>query len=354
MNPTAENNQIPQTGVQGIGDAEVSYLSYGGDGPPLVFLHATGFLPWLWHPLARDLADSYRIFAPYFCDHREARPETGGLSWVTRADDLFRFCEGLRLEKPFLVGHSMGGTVSLMAHAYAGLQASGMVLIEPILLPSELYQSGIGVEQHPLASKAIRRTNFWRDRDEARAYLHSRSLFQDWDDEMLELYIRHGMSGNDGGLRLTCSPVREAALFMGVLQYDPWPILSGVSCPVLILEGEKSHNREHIDQNRIASSIPDCVYHLVGGAGHLIPMEKPREVTRLIRQFFAPLRPESKNGQERRQTGSRGEGGVRKKSSGASGRPEETGQAITWKGQRFHTQEGQAVGLEPGEVGSNI
>jgi len=273
---------------------------------------------------------------------------------VTLADDLFRFCEGLRLEKPFLVGHSMGGTVSLMAHAYAGLQASGMVLIEPILLPSELYQSGIGVEQHPLASKAIRRTNFWRDRDEARAYLHSRSLFQDWDDEMLELYIRHGMSGNDGGLRLTCSPVREAALFMGVLQYDPWPILSGVSCPVLILEGEKSHNREHIDQNRIASSIPDCVYHLVGGAGHLIPMEKPREVTRLIRQFFAPLRPESKNGQERRQTGSRGEGGVRKKSSGASGRPEETGQAITWKGQRFHTQEGQAVGPEPGEVGSNI
>ena len=108
MNPTAENNQIPQTGVQGIGDAEVSYVSYGGDGPPLVFLHATGFLPWLWHPLARDLADSYRIFAPYFCDHREARPETGGLSWVTLADDLFRFCEGLRLEKPFLVGHSMG------------------------------------------------------------------------------------------------------------------------------------------------------------------------------------------------------------------------------------------------------
>jgi len=28
MNPTAENNHIPQTGVQGIGDAEVSYVSY--------------------------------------------------------------------------------------------------------------------------------------------------------------------------------------------------------------------------------------------------------------------------------------------------------------------------------------
>jgi len=324
MNLTAANNHIPQTGTQGIGDAEVSYLFYGGEGPPLIFLHATGFLPWLWHPLARDLADSYRVFAPYFCDHRETNPETGGLSWATLAEDLFRFCKGLCLEKPFLVGHSMGATVSLMAHACAGLPTAGMVLIEPILLPSELYKSGISVEQHPLASKSIRRTNFWRDREEALAYLHSRSLFQDWDEEMLELYIRHGMSGDDGGLRLTCSPLREAALFMGALHYDPWPLLSRVSCPVLILEGEKSYNREYIDQSRIRSFIPGCIHHLVGGAGHLIPMEKPREVTRLIRRFFDPLRPGSENCEERPGMGSKGEECTRMKNFVAMGSSEGT------------------------------
>ena len=289
MNVKAANSSTPQTCVQKIEDAEISYLFYEGDGPSLIFLHATGFMPWLWHPLARELAGSYRIFAPYFCDHRKTDPENGGLDWITLAEDLSRFCESLHLEKPFLAGHSMGATVSMMANALGGLPAAGMVLIEPILLPPEFYKLHISVEQHPFASKAIRRTNFWRDRDEAKTYLHSRSLFQGWDEEMLGLYLRYGMSGEDGGLRLTCSPLREAALFMGGMQYDPWPLLSRVSCPVLILEGQKSDNREFIDQNRIRSLIPDCIHHRVEGAGHLIPMEKPREVTRLIREFFRSL-----------------------------------------------------------------
>jgi pimeloyl-ACP methyl ester carboxylesterase len=151
------------------------------------------------------------------------------------------------------------------------------------------------VEQHPLASKAIRRTNFWRNRDEAMTYLHSRSLFQGWDEEILELYLRYGMSGKDGGLRLTCSPRREAALFMGGMQYDPWPLLSRVSCPVLILEGEKSENRAFIDFDRVRALIPDCAHHRVRGAGHLIPMEQPREVARIIGVFFDALRSR-KNG----------------------------------------------------------
>jgi lipase len=294
MNVKAENGHTPQTCTQQIGDAEIPYLFYEGDGTSLIFLHATGFMPWLWHPLARELAGSYRIFAPYFCDHRETDPQNGGFDWLTLAEDLSRFCKSLHLEMPFLVGHSMGATISMMANALGSLPAAGMVLIEPILLPPEFYTLHIGVEQHPFASKAIRRTNFWQDRDDARSYLHSRSLFQGWDKEMLELYLQYGMSEDGGGLRLTCSPRREAALFMGGMQYDPWPLLSRVSCPVLILEGEKSNNREVIDQNRVQSLIPDCIHHRVEGAGHLIPMEKPREVTRLIREFFRSLRPGDK------------------------------------------------------------
>jgi lipase len=294
MNVKAANSHTPQTCTQKIGDAEISYLFYEGDGPPLILLHATGFMPWLWHPLARELAGSYRVFAPYFCDHRESDPENGGLGWMTLAEDLSRFCDGLHLEKPFLVGHSMGATVSMMANATGGLPASGMILIEPILLPPEFYKLNISVEQHPFASKAIRRTNFWRDREEANAYLHSRSLFQGWDEEVLALYLRYGISGEDGGLRLTCSPRREAALFMGGMQFDPWPLLHRVSCPVLILEGEKSENNGFIDFDRIRNLIPDCTRHRVSGAGHLIPMEQPREVTWLIREFFGSLRSREK------------------------------------------------------------
>jgi pimeloyl-ACP methyl ester carboxylesterase len=183
-----------------------------------------------------------------------------------------------------------------------------MVLIEPVLLPPEYYKYRISVEQHPYASRAIRRTNFWRNREEAMTYLRSRSLFQAWDEEMLELYLRHGMSGNDGGLRLTCSPRREAALFMGGMQCDPWPLLSRISCPVLMLEGERSENAKIIDYDRVRPLIPDCTHRRLN-AGHLIPMEQPREVSRLIREFFGSLR-------------SNGEWPKRPKENGSAGRKE--------------------------------
>ena len=83
---------------QNIGNTELSYLLYEGEGPPLIFLHATGFRHWLWHPLARELASAYRIIVPSFCEHRETDPESGGLSWTTLAEDTVRLCSALRLK----------------------------------------------------------------------------------------------------------------------------------------------------------------------------------------------------------------------------------------------------------------
>lgn len=83
-----------------------------------------------------------------------------------------------------------------------------------------------------------------------------------------------------------CSPQREASLFMGGMQYDPWPLLSKISCPILLLEGELSENRSYIDLKKASEAFPNGTYQLVHGAGHLIPMEKPKEVLEIIRGFF--------------------------------------------------------------------
>ncbi len=279
---------LPEIKTQDIGDAEIQYLHYPSDGPVVLMLHATGFLPWLWHPIARELAGDFRIIAPYFCDHRVFDPEEGGLSWLLLADDLIALITELGLTAPGIVGHSMGATVASMAEALKGPLASRMLLIEPILLPSDFYEIDLTVEQHPLASKSIRRRNAWRDGDEAREYLAGKDLFKNWDEEMLDLYLQHGISEAGGGqLTLACSPKREAALFMGGMVQDPWPLLERISCPVLLVEGEKSENRLVIDLGRAASVIPDANLKQVPEAGHLVPMEKPEETLALIRDFFA-------------------------------------------------------------------
>jgi pimeloyl-ACP methyl ester carboxylesterase len=281
---------MPKLLTQDIGDADLSYLLYEGDGPVIMLMHATGFTPWMWHPIACELAPRWRVIAPYFCDHRETDPEKGGLSWLTVAEDLARFCALLDLDRPALVGHSMGATIITLAHAKFGLKARGLILIEPIFFPKDFYTLQIKLEQHPLASKSIRRKDHWSNREEARTYLLSKSLFKDWDPEMLDLYIDHGMKeAAGGGLQLTCSPRREASLFMGSMEYDPWPLLPQVACPTLILEGEKSQNRGFIDLKMATSIIPQSTYRMIGNAGHLIPMENPQLTLNIIEEFCGSL-----------------------------------------------------------------
>jgi lipase len=280
----------PQTLSVPIGDTDLQYLYYHGKGPTLILLHATGFLPWLWHPIAAELCGDYRVVAPYFCDHRDTDPVKGGLSWMKLAEDLCQLCEKLNLASPVLVGHSMGATVMAIAEASHGPRAAGMILIEPIFLPRDYYRMQIRVEEHPLASKSIHRRNFWEDTDSARKYLRGRGMFKEWKDAFLDLYIQYGMKEvSSGGLNLTCSPEKEAALFMGGMRYDPWPMLPKIKCPTLILEGDRSENRQFIDLKAGASALPQGSYRLIADAGHLIPMEKPEEVIEIIRGFIRSL-----------------------------------------------------------------
>jgi len=280
-------NRQPEAKFQNIGDTDIQYLRYAGDGPTVILLHATGFSPWLWHPISRELSPRFQVIAPYFCDHRETDPEQGGFNWMLLAEDLCRLCDALKIEKPFIAGHSMGATIAALSNSLHEKTARTMILIEPIFLPREFYKIQLSVDQHPLASKSVKRRNFWENRAEVLRDLKSKPFFRSWDDEMLDLYLQYGMMETEtGGLQLTCSPQREASLFMGGMQYDPWPLLSKVSCPILILEGERSENRSYIDLKKASETFPNGAYQLISNAGHLIPMEKPKEILEIIRSFF--------------------------------------------------------------------
>lgn len=270
-----------------IGTTSLQYLLYGGDGPTLIMLHATGFNPWLWHPIARELSSRFRIIAPFFCDHRDTDPYRGGLGWNILAGDLVGLCRNLNIDKPYLVGHSMGGGVCVLAHGLSPGLAEKMILIEPILLPESRYDKPLPLEEHPLARQAIRRKNRWPTPAEAERYLQSKPLFRNWDREMLDLYLQYGMTvDTDGSLQLACSPRGEAAIFMGGAAENPWPLLPGISCPVLILEGENSESRKMLDLEKAAGLFPQGEHRLVPGAGHLIPMEIPRVIIDLIGECF--------------------------------------------------------------------
>lgn len=281
-------NKTLELRLQDIGGADLPYLFFAGDAaaPQMVFVHATGFLPWLWQPVVEDFSPPDNIWAPFICDYRPCNTEAGGLSWDVIARDLSAFCRLQQIHKPLIVGHSMGATVSAIAVADYGLQPRGLILIEPILLPDRFYRMKPDIKSHPLASKSIKRTNNWKDEDDAWSYLKSKALFAGWDERVLQMYHKYGMQKQKtGNLQLTCSPESEAAMFMGGWVINPWPLLTKITCPVLVVEGEVTGNRRLVDIPRAVSLLPRGKYQSVAGAGHLIPMQKPKEVAHIIKEF---------------------------------------------------------------------
>jgi pimeloyl-ACP methyl ester carboxylesterase len=93
----------------------------------------------------------------------------------------------------------------------------------------------------------------------------------------------------EGNLKLTCSPQNEAAMFMGGWDINPWPFLNKITCPVLVVEGENTENKGFVDVKKVVSLFQQGQYKSVAQAGHLIPMQKPREVVRIIKDFMTEL-----------------------------------------------------------------
>lgn len=273
--------------IQDVGDAGLPYLLFESEAsaPQMLFMHATGFLPWLWLPVVEEFVPANNVWAPFICDYRSCNPEEG-LSWDVIARDLAAFCRRQQISKPLIIGHSMGATISAIATAAYGIRPRGLILIEPIFLPDEFYAAKPDIASHPLASKSLKRTNCWSDENDAWSYLRTRPLFSGWNERVLRLYHQYGMQKQEeGSLRLTCPPQNEAALFMGVWKINPWPLLAKINCPVLVIEGELTENKEAVDVQRAVSLLRHGKYQSVVGAGHLIPMQKPKELSEIIKEF---------------------------------------------------------------------
>jgi pimeloyl-ACP methyl ester carboxylesterase len=56
-----------------------------------------------------------------------------------------------------------------------------------------------------------------------------------------------------------------------------------------VVEGEKSPNKAFVDLPKAVSLLRYGRYKSVDGAGHLIPMQKPKEVAQIIKEFMAEV-----------------------------------------------------------------
>ena len=83
-----------------------------GDGPPVVILHGMFGAGRNWAPIARALGDTYRLYLPDARNHG-ASPWTETMSYPDMAGDVLALIDRERLQRPIVIGHSMGGKTAM-------------------------------------------------------------------------------------------------------------------------------------------------------------------------------------------------------------------------------------------------
>ncbi len=265
---------------------------FGGDGSIIHIAHANGFPPGTYKPLADTFTDRYHVIG------LPARPLWPGSqpsdapNWHVLADDLIQGLEALDLKNTIGLGHSMGGTYTMLAAIQYPNMFSKLVLIDPVILPPTrlrvlkwMRRLGLGKRQ-PLVQGALDRRRTWSSYEACYNHWRRKTFFKNWPDDSLWAYVQAGITESDSGqFELVYSPEWEAHIF-STPPTDIWDYVPQLISQTMVIRGEFTNVFTSESQKLMKSLLPKVKFHVIPDAGHLVPMECPNEVGRIIRDFL--------------------------------------------------------------------
>ncbi len=266
-----------------------SVLEWGDPANPLAVLHhANGFCAAQWAEVAERLAERFRVVAIDARGHGHAPIPPAGIvpeafGWLELRDDLAdlgeRLCDELGRDQIALaVGHSFGGTLSLLAAARAPTRYAHVLALDPVFLPPLVEGAGRGNE---LAARTRRRRDVFGSRAEARASFEGKPLFEGWTDRALDLYCTYGLGDTPAGhVTLRCPRMVEATVFESGVAFDIAEEAKRVEASVVVAHA--LHGNFPIEMHaRVVNEIPRGWLDETD-AGHLMLMQSPDLVMGLI------------------------------------------------------------------------
>jgi len=110
-----------------VGALQVEQISKTG--PALILIPGLACGPWVWDKTVASLRDHHAIYLltlPGF----DGRPPKSGVTLETLQADLMALIDSKRIRKPVLVGHSLGGTLSLAFATKHSDSIAGVIAVD--------------------------------------------------------------------------------------------------------------------------------------------------------------------------------------------------------------------------------
>lgn len=273
----------------------IALTDFGGSGPDLLLVHATGFCAAVLAPLAEQLAGTFHCWGIDLRGHGHSdRPVDGDFAWSGFALDVVAAVDHLGLRRPFAFGHSCGGASVLLAEQARPGTFSALYCFEPIVFPADDPVENIGMD-NPLSTGALRRRETFSSCAEALANFSSKPPFSILDPAALSGYVECGFElvpsedgGNGAMVRLCCRREDEAAVYAQSFRHDAFAHLGAIGCPVALSCGENTDVFGLPILEQYAARLQRPTIRVFGGLGHFGPMEDPGQVAQSVRSSLVP------------------------------------------------------------------
>jgi pimeloyl-ACP methyl ester carboxylesterase len=113
----------------------IHYWRTGGNKPPMVLAHGSSDDGLCWTALAKEFEGRYDVIMPDARGHGLTDPPKPSDPADVQADDLAGLIRELKLDKPVVMGHSMGAAAAAWFGAKYPDMARAIVLEDPGILP---------------------------------------------------------------------------------------------------------------------------------------------------------------------------------------------------------------------------
>jgi len=250
--------------------------------PLIVFSHANSFPASTYRVLVNSLRErGFTVKAVEKFGHDPAYPVTD--NWPHLVLQLADFARR-EVEKAgapaFLVGHSLGGYLSLMAAISHPELARGVLLLDAPILGGWRASTMAVMKRAQLVGSVSpgrvsrARRNAWPDREAALAHFGQKKAFARWDPQVLADYVNHG-TRDAGGQRVLAFEREVETLIYNTLPDHLERLLRRhpIKCPVAYLGGIQSAEMKQVGMDLTERLVKGRLMMLDGS--HLFPMEKP-------------------------------------------------------------------------------
>ena len=257
----------------------------------IIFSHANSFPAGTYGVLFRNLrARVHTVKAVEKFGHDPKFPVTSNWPHVAKQLVEFASTEVQKAGEPaFLIGHSLGGFLSLMVACKHPELARGVVLIDsPILsgwrakaLEFAKVTQLVGSVSPGKVSK--KRRNSWDNADAALAHFASKKMFSKWHPQVLHDYITHCTHDDAATGKRVLSFDRDIETqFYNTLPHhiDRLTKRHPLQCPVAFIGGESSQEMQQVGMT-LTNKLAKGRIQLLPGS-HLFPMELPVETAAAI------------------------------------------------------------------------